>query len=81
MNPDEAQASPYDIVELQVDHEGHRKGDRGTVVQADVEKPLVDFNWRDGHPASTQDAVRVPCECLRIVQRRHPGRTGSGWGD
>jgi hypothetical protein len=51
------------------------------VIEKGVEAVLVDFNWRDGHAraAETQDAVRVATSMFRVVERRHPGRTWTGW--
>jgi hypothetical protein len=78
---DQYAATPYDLIELLVDCEEHQAGDRGTVIEKGVEAVLVDFNWRDGHAraAETQDAVRVATSMFRVVERRHPGRTWTGW--
>jgi hypothetical protein len=74
-------ATPYDLIELLVDCERHQAGDRGTVIEKGVEAVLVDFNWRNGRAFApeTQDAVRVASSMFRVVERRHPGRTWTGW--
>jgi hypothetical protein len=64
----------FDLVELRKPVEGHRPGERGTVVLAGPGHVMVDFAWRDGpRPHRAGDTVDVPLHALTVVRRRTPG--------